>query len=104
MSEPTVAEIILQQLGGRRFITMTGARDFMGGPDFLSFRLPGPLGFCKQGINHVKITLTPMDVYTVQFNRIRGTIMVPISTRQDVYAEDLEEVFTTETGLRTRLN
>src|SRR5574337_1560381 len=65
------AEIILEQLGGRRFVKMTGASLLMDGGTYLSFRLPGK-NFCKQDINYVRIELTPMDVYNMVFCRIRG--------------------------------
>ena len=35
-----VAETILAQLGGRKFQVMTGAKYFLGGADYLQFKLP----------------------------------------------------------------
>ena len=37
----TVANTILQQLGGNKFRVMTGAKNFVGSNDALTFRLPG---------------------------------------------------------------
>ena len=62
-----VGKTIYQQLGGQRFETMTGARNFVAHGDGLAFRVP-----TRKGPNYVKITLTPMDVYTMEFTRIRG--------------------------------
>lgn len=36
----TVANTILHQLGGRRFIAFTGARDLLGDTNSLTFKLP----------------------------------------------------------------
>jgi hypothetical protein len=97
-----VANTIVEQLGGRKFLTMTGARNLTAIPDGLSFRLPNR--FAKNGINAVKIILTPMDTYTVTFSRIfKVTLCSEISVHEDVYAEDLQGLFTSTTGLDTRL-
>ena len=57
-----VAQMILEQLGGHKFKVMTGAKNFVGGPDSLSFTLPK----CKDGINGFMIVLTPDDLYRVE--------------------------------------
>lgn len=38
-SEIAVAGVILEQLGGRRYLVMTGARRLLAHPSALSFRL-----------------------------------------------------------------
>jgi hypothetical protein len=98
-----VARTILQQLGGNKFVAMTGARNIVGGQNNLSFRLPGSGGFTKDGINAVKIELDPSDTYKVTFMRIRGGKMSVVSEHDNVYAESLREVFEQATGLRTSL-
>lgn len=72
MSDLTVAKTILEQLGGNKFRVMTGAKNLVGTDNSLSFRLPGS-GFCKQGINSVKITLNGSDLYDVRYMRVRGS-------------------------------
>lgn len=59
----SVAEIILQQLGGNRFIAMTGAKDFVADNNSLRMKLP------RNGskANYCKITLGIDDYYTVEF-------------------------------------
>lgn len=103
MSE--VAHTILQQLGGRRFVMMTGAKNFVGGNDTLTFMLPGTAHFVKNKARYVRISLTPADLYRVEFLRKkRGTLdLVTISEHDQVYAEDLQPLFTRETGLDTHL-
>jgi len=107
MSDLTVAKAILAQLGGGRFKAMTGAKNFGGTEDSLSFSLPGGGGFAKNGINSVHIRLTAMDDYEVSFRRIRKSRGMPVvrweSVKEGVYADQLQEVFTEETGLCTRL-
>jgi hypothetical protein len=97
-----VAQTILAQLGGGRFLAMTGAKNLVGGPDMLAFKLPR----AAKKITHVRITLTPMDTYTVEFLNCRTTpkrmIHETVVTHDDVYAEDLQTIFTAETGLYTR--
>jgi hypothetical protein len=66
--EMNIARTIMEQLGGRRFITMTGARDFMDFGNTLQFRLPSR--FAKDGINQVRITLTPADLYDMEFGKV----------------------------------
>lgn len=99
----SVAKIILEQLGGRRFTVMTGAKHFVGSDTALSFTLPGGGGFCKDGINSVRINLDPSDTYTVSFYRVRKGIPVLISSASDVYCDVLRDVFESATGLRTSL-
>lgn len=60
-----VANTILQQLGGRRFKIMTGARDFYAIDNGLQFKL----GKNGSRANLVKIILQGDDTYTMQFWR-----------------------------------
>jgi hypothetical protein len=96
-------QIILEQLGGRRFIAMTGAKDFIGAEDSLTFRLPGTPGFVKDGIDRVRITLEPSDTYTVHCFRARTRHLGPRATASNIYADMLQETFTRLTGLDTHL-
>lgn len=100
----TVATTILEQLGGRRFISMTGARHFVGTKNTLSFRLPGN---AKDGINCVRIELTPLDTYRVKFERIQSRKGIPTaflrSEHDDIYADNLVSLFERITGLYTHL-
>lgn len=64
-----VATEILNQLGGNRFIAMTGAKNFAcfdeNGECGLCFRLSSK--FAMKGIHLVKIKLTFSDIYLVTF-------------------------------------
>lgn len=101
MTDMTIATTILEQLGGNKFRAMTGAKDFGGHADALTFRLPATI--TRDRINFVRITLTPADVYRVEFMKVRGLNITTVSTHDDVYASDLRRVFTSATGLETSL-
>jgi len=98
MADTSIARTILEQLGGGRFVMMTGAKNLAAHEDgALSFRLPSR--FATNGINWIKITLTPADDYTIETGRIvkfRVTRFEPVT---GIYAENLRETFTRITGL-----
>jgi hypothetical protein len=98
-----VPTTILAQLGGNRFLVMTGARNLLGSENSLTFQLPGNL--TKAKINKCVITLTPLDLYTVEFYRVdaRKGEFHKVSEATEVYADNLQEVFTEHTGLYTHL-
>jgi len=98
-----IARTILSQLGGNKFVAMTGAKSFGNTGNGLSFRLPGSRGFTKNGINYVKITLNDLDTYNMEFGRIRGTNYKVIDTQNNIYFDMLTDVFTDVTGLNTSL-
>ena len=103
MSDMTVANTILSQLGGNRFAVMTGARDFAYTANSLSFRLPGNGGFCKSGINYVTITLNGSDLYDVIYMQIRGSKLTTVEEVNDIYFDSLTDSIERVTGLRTSL-
>ena len=95
------AEEVLQQLGGRKFIAMTGAKNFVKNDKDKSivFRVPK----AKNSINTIRITLTSMDVYNVDFISVRGTNIKTVATAKGVYNDQLQSIFTKYTGLYTSL-
>ena len=90
------AQVILEHLGGNKFLVMTGAKDLMNGGDYLSFKLPR--GFAANGVNLVKITLDPSDTYTVETLRIRGASVVTVAEASMVYVDSLQNVVESQTG------
>ncbi|AKF13659.1 putative YahA protein [Sinorhizobium phage phiN3] len=99
MTDLTVANTILAQLGGGRFKVMTGAKNFVGAADYLMFQIP-----TSKKINKVKITLTPDDLYTVEFLNInmKKLAVTTIKKFEGVFCDMLEDIFTEATGLYTR--
>ena len=96
----TVANTILAQLGGNRFLAMTGARNLMGGENMLTMKLgKGALN----GITHLTVTLDADDTYTVKFQRVHGCKVTDKGETSGVYADMLRDLFTTTTGFLTSL-
>lgn len=99
--DDTIGQTILEQLGGNRFIAMTGAKDF--GYDNKTYTLSFKIGKNASKANYVKIHLTPMDTYDMTFLNIRGPNYEEVKTYKGIYADQLQELFTETTGLYTRL-
>ena len=101
MTDKTVAAEIMRQLGGGRFILMTGARHFVADGDYsLSFQIPR-----SKGIQSVTIKLNGGDTYNIEFCKVNKTPPYRhiVATEQDVYFDELQKVFTHHTGLATSL-
>ncbi len=100
-----IADTILEQLGGRRFIVMTGAKNIMSDGPALVFQLPRRTA--KDGINVVKIAHDPSDTYTMTFSKQSdargGYRMTTVREMGGVYAGQLREIFESTTGLATSL-
>jgi hypothetical protein len=94
-----VAQTILNQLGGKHFALMTGSKNFVGSKDSLTFRV----GRNPKGIQVVKVTLTPADMYDVQFIKARGVNVRVAAEIKEIFAEDLKDAFFEGTGLYASL-
>jgi hypothetical protein len=93
-----VAQTISKQIGGGAF-TMIGAKNLLDHGDALSFRI----GRNSKSVNYVKVTLTPADLYDVEYGYIRGTTYKVRSNEQGIYADMLRESIERNTGLYTSL-
>lgn len=98
-----VANVILQQLGGRMFLAMTGAKNLSSNGNDLVFGLPGGGGFTKQGINKVKVVLNGADLYDVTYYKIRKMEVKVIAESFDLFFDQLQSDFKEKTGLNTSL-
>jgi hypothetical protein len=103
------AHIIFEQIGGHKFIAMTGAKNFCQGSDqggevnpYLSFQFPSNIG-TRNSINFVKIELTPEDVYDVSFGSLRGTKWKLVEKINGLFVEQLINAIEITTGLYVRL-
>ena len=96
----TQAQTLLKQLGGRKFTTMTGAKDFGIGKDGLHFKI----GRNSKGVSHVRINYSRgRDLYDMAFLAVRmGKVKIKKQIK-GVYADQLGEIFERYTGLYTRL-
>jgi len=93
-----IGKTILDQLGGNKFTAMTGAKDFYTNGNSLNFRIPR-----SNTITHVRITLDPTDTYTMLFMKVYRRDVTNVAEHSGLFADQLQPVFTKETGLRTHL-
>ena len=96
-----VATDTFEQLGGRLFGSMVGAKNLVSlseGNGGIQFNIGKG---AKNGINKVRISLNNNDTYDIEFLRVHGTKVTPKEKVSDVYAEDLARVFENNTGLFT---
>lgn len=100
-----VSTTILNQLGGRKFLAMTGSKNLAygtneNGNDMLSMHLTRNQSKAK----YLTITLMPSDTYCVEFTKAdRAFNLITVQKFDNVYAEDLQDIFTAVTGLYTSL-
>jgi hypothetical protein len=95
-----IATTILNQLGGKRFIVMTGSKNFVitanGG-------LLMKLSRNVSGAQYLKIELNGSDLYEMQFYSVRGIDIKQKAEFSDVYCDQLTNIFESVTGLYTSL-
>lgn len=95
------ADEVLKQLGGNKFIAMTGAKNFMtdAAKKTIYFKIPR----AKSGITHVRITLMGSDTYTMEFISLRGVNLKIVKEVKGIHNDQLQSIFTQYTGLETSL-
>ena len=92
---------LLQQLGGNRFIAMTGAKNLA--VDKSKNELHMKIMRNAKGISHVRIRLTSMDLYDMEFLQVRAGRIKIKSKEKGVYADQLGKMFKKNTGMNVRL-
>lgn len=97
MSNLDVAQTIRDQLGPVT-LALLGARQLLGGSNFLQFSIQG----CRK-INKIRIELQPTDLYRVEFFHVaRRTFGFKlVASHDDVHVESLKRLIEDETGLCT---
>ena len=95
-----IAKTIIQQLGGNKFIAMTGAHTLFAIEKGVTFRLPY---FPECRINFIRIRLNAMDTYDVDYIRVRGESHTIVKEDKGLYFDMLQSAFTEATGLNTSL-
>lgn len=98
---PQWAQTIINQLGGNKFIVMTGAKQFIFSEKdkFLRFKIGRNAG----KVNLVKIYLLPSDTYRMEFGRTHGQKYKILKEFDLVYADQLVPLFEKTTGMHTKL-
>lgn len=94
-------DTIMQQLGGNKFVAMTGANtmSFYEKDKSFTFKI---MKNAKK-VTHVKIKLNARDLYDIEYLNIRGMNMKTVAEAHDVYASELRKNFEENTGLYTSL-
>ena len=96
----SIAKTILEQLGGNKFVVMTGAKNFVDCGDALSMKI----GRNKTSSNYLKITLNAMDTYDMKFSRVSPMGGErSITEYNGVFNDMLDDMFTAHTGMYTSL-
>jgi|GraSoiStandDraft_1057264.scaffolds.fasta_scaffold503352_1 hypothetical protein len=97
----TVANEILAQLGGSRFMTMTGAHSFVGDANSLTFCIRKN----RSKASMMRVTLLGDDTYRVEAFRIasQNYTVNTVASHDGIQAETLAPVFTLITGQEVRL-
>lgn len=97
----TTANEILRQLGGNKFIAMTGANGFSYNNNSLTFMI----GKNKGKYKAISITLNPLDLYDIDFIKQKRLPLLEVikETIKNVYVENMLEIIENKTGLDTRL-
>jgi len=94
----TVSKEIVRQIGNKA-LYMIGAKKLVGSNDGLQFRI----GRNSKGVNVVRITLTSMDLYDVEYLSVRGTSVKTKSKDEGIYNDMLLKSIEKHTGLATSL-
>ena len=110
---------ILQQIGGNKFLAMTGSKVKYYGYDkngyvYLMFQLSKN----QSKAQFLKIQLNSKDLYNMEFSKIKKTLnkeysdigikiydetIETIKIYEDVHCDQLQEIFTDITGMYTKL-
>jgi hypothetical protein len=93
----TIAHEILNQIGGARFLAFTGSKNLVSTENGLMMKLTRN----KLGASYLHIELNGLDLYDMTFIRIQGAVK-KVKCYNDIYNDQLEEIFTEATGLYTK--
>lgn len=115
---------IVEQIGGNKFLAMTGSKFQYYGHDKLGYvYLMIKLTKNQSKAQYLKIQLNGLDLYDLIFSRIKKTLkpecktpeykamglklydeeVIIVKEYKDVYADMLQDIFTSVTGLYTTL-
>jgi hypothetical protein len=99
-----VIDTMIEQLGGNKFFIMTGSK-----PQYKDISTDSPLIALKLTRNKSKANyltiqyMRGLDLYTMEFIKMTKTERKIVSTYENIYSDQLTEIFESETGLRTSL-
>ena len=91
----------IKQLGGNRFLYMVGAKNLA--IDKPRNELHMKIMRNAKGVSHVRIRLSSMDLYDMEFLQVRAGKIKIKSKEKGVYADQLGKMFKKNTGMNVRL-
>lgn len=95
-----IAQTILSQLGGNKFIAMTGSHSFTALENGLVFKIKKN----KSQASALRVILNGNDTYSMEFLKVNLKVgVVFVKTLDDVYCDMLQDIFTETTGFYTSL-
>lgn len=94
-----VAQQILKQLGGKKFLAMTGAKNLMSTENGLRMNLPKN----QSGATVLSIELNSLDLYEMTFLKVRNYQPIEVKKTTGLYFDMLQPEFTKTTGFNTNL-
>lgn len=110
---------IVNQIGGNKFLVMTGSKFQYYGHDELGYvYLMIKLTRNQSKAQYLKIQLNGLDLYDLTFTKIKKTLtplakelgikvydeeVITVKEYKDVYCDMLQDIFTSVTGLYTTL-
>lgn len=100
MERDAVAKTILKQLGGNKFLAMTGAKDLFYDEKSLTFKLPKNNG--KIFAYRIELDYAS-DTYKLTKVRKSGKFDFDHETTDGVYCEMLREIIKNDTGFALNL-
>ncbi len=97
---------ILRQLGANKFLAMTGAKNLTVACERFDLRMDLPRN--SGNVNRLEIKLLPDDTYKMRFYKkmMKNYVDLVIkneSVYEGVYCDQLQEIFTSVTGMDTHL-
>jgi hypothetical protein len=107
----SIAETILDQLGGNKFVVATGSKNLVADKN----RLIMTLSRNKSKANRLEISLNGLDTYDMRFFKftpfkfdantmtMREEKLEDVKILKNIYCDQLQEIFTHITGLITKL-
>ncbi len=99
-----IINTMVQQLGGNKFFAMTGSK-----PQYKDINCINPLIALKltrngSKANYLKITyMIGADLYTMEFIKMTKLKIETTKEYTNIYGDQLQSIFTQETGLNTKL-
>jgi hypothetical protein len=98
-----IAETIIEQLGGGRFITMTGAKDLTILDRGVQLKINGRHPELGKKVNRVIVKLNFLDLYDVDYLYVREGKVTTIAKAEGIYNDMLMDSFEQNTGLYVTL-